>query len=770
MTGETPHTAETDASGNKPNSRKDTLMPGHQAFVPHLAASLAGLLRLRGTPLSLRRLTAHLPGGFTPPTVEDCLNAAEIAGAPSRMMALPSLADIPLPALPCILLLGEDSMGQRQTCILLGIEAKGAGRHESADSRDSGPDDTASTDGTVRIIFPETEPEAVSMPLSDLEAWYSGFAVFLPSAAPRSDPRVDSLPLTPPRHWFWGVLREFVPIYRDVALASFVVNLLSLASPLFVMNVYDRVVPNNAVYTLWVLAAGLLIAHAMDFALRNLRSYFVDTAGRNADVIITSRLMDAILRMRLDNKPESTGGMVNNLREFEQVRDFFGSTTLLAVFDLPFLAVFLLLVAFIGGPMVLLLLFALPLMLLFVWAIQAPFQQSVARQLRQNMQKNALLVEITAGLETVKSTLAQGHMKHQWESVVDAAAAESARTRQLASLAQSGTLFITYLVNAGVIIFGVYRIQEGLLTQGGLIACVILVSRALGPLMQITTMITHMQKSRMALKALEQIVNLPSEQDGGAKADSTGLVADIGLRDVTFRYPGSQKLALQNVSLRIRPGEKVGVVGATGSGKSTLARLLVGLYQPTEGNITFGGVDIRQLDQADLRSRIGFMPQDNFLFYGSVRENIALGSPWLDMKTLVKAARIAGVDSFVNTHPAGYDMPVGERGLALSGGQRQAVALARTLVRAPEVLVLDEPSSNLDMEGEHALMLRLRDIVRNKTLIIMTHRPSLLSLVDRVIVIIDGRIAADGPRDAVLRAMRDGRMRRLHTGEGGKHG
>jgi ATP-binding cassette subfamily C protein LapB len=713
-----------------------------RVFAPPLLVALASLLRLRGNNISIQRLAAGLPGGFAPPTSEDCLNAARAAGAAPRLLHKPKLADIPGPTLPCVLLLQDDSDGRPQACVLL---------------------ETDAASGRATAILPETEPDTVEMSLDELERRYAGYAVFVPQA-PQRDARAQSLQPDRPASWFWSVLREHAPVYRDVAIASFVVNLLTLASPLFIMNVYDRVVPNNAILTLWVLALGLLAAHAMDFLLRNLRGYFVDLAGRNADVLIASRLVERVLHMRLDNKPESTGGLVNNLREFEQIRDFFGSTTLLALFDLPFLLLFVLLVAYIGGPMVSLVLTALPIMLLFVWILHFPFQRSVEQQFQQNMQKNSLLVEIISGLETIKSSLAQGHMKKRWESVVDAGARESARSRSLASLANTGMLFITYLINAGVIIWGVYRITEGELTQGGLIACVILVSRSLGPLMQIAAMLTQMQRSRTALQALHLIMQIPLEQSETQVAQSGGLIPDLALEQVSFSYPGSPRPALDTINLRIRPGEKVGVIGATGSGKSTLARLLIGLYQPREGGILFGGVDIRQLDQAELRDRIAYLPQENILFYGNVRENIALGNPWLNMKQLVRAAELAGVADFVKKHPLGYDMPVGERGSALSGGQRQAVALARTLARDAEIFVLDEPSSNLDMESENLLMQRLQAYTRGKTLIVMTHRPSLLALVDRVIVLHDWTVAADGPRDAVLRALQENAQKNAGQG------
>ena len=619
-------------------------------FAPPFLLALATLLRLRGRHYSLQQLTAALPGGFEPPDVAACLRSAALAGIEPRLLPFEHLEDIPGPTLPCLIVLqprGDGSESRGRACVLVAIDTQ---------------------NGTARAVFPETDPDETECLLDELNTLYAGYAVFVSQGAPK-DVRTEHLGLNPKRHWFWGTLRDYFPLYRDVALASMVINLLTLASPLFIMNVYDRVVPNNAVYTLWVLVAGLMIAHGMDFALRNLRGYFVDVAGRNADVRLGSQLIERVLFMRLDHKPPSVGGIVNNLREFEQVRDFFGSTTLIALFDLPFLLIFIAIVGYIGGPMVSLPLLALPLMLLFVWGVQMPFQRSVERQYTQNTQKNSLLVEIIGGLETVKSALAQGHMQRRWEELVDNSAREAARSRRLASLAQSGTLLITYIINAGIIVWGVYRIAEGQMSQGGLIACVILVSRALGPLMQMAVMITQMQKSRIALKALDQIMELPLER--GVSHDvveSKGLDTEIRLDQVRFGYPGSQTSALKSLSLRIRPGERVAFIGSTGSGKSTLGRLLAGLYPPSDGMVSLGGVDVRQIDPTDLRARVGFMPQDNYLFHGTVRENIAIGCPWQDIKSIVHAARVAGVTDFVNHHPQGYDMQVGERGQDLSGG------------------------------------------------------------------------------------------------------
>lgn len=705
-------------------------------FVPPLVSSLSTLGQLKGNQISPQRIVASLPGGFAPPSLDDCLRAAARAGLSLRLYHRPSLTDIPLPTLPCALVLQKASSGQTQSCVLLGMD------NES---------------GLARVVFPETSPESVQTPISELDADYSGYAVFAVAEAPKDD-RAEELKLAPASHWFWGVVRSYASMYRDVAVASLAINFLGLAAPLFIMNVYDRVITNNAFYTLWMFVIGLLVAHAMDIALRQLRSYFVDLAGRNTDVIIGSRLMEKVLNMRLDGKPASIGALANNLREFEQIRDFAGSNTLLTLFDLPFLLIFLAFIGFIGGPIVLLPILAVPLMLLAIKLAHLPFSRAMEGQFKRNMQKNSLLVEILGGLETVKASQAQGQFQNLWERVIDKAAEDSAKARALSELVRNSTMFITYILNAAVIVMGVYLIAADRMSQGALIACVILTGRAVGPLLQTVGMLIQLQRSRVSMRGLDKIMYAPSEQQRGIGVETTGLLPDIELSHVTFSYPENSQAALRDLSLRIQPGERVGIIGSTGSGKSTLARLLIGLYMPQDGSVSFGGIDIRQIDPSDLRRRISYMPQDNYLFYGSVRDNIAMGSPWLDMSGLVRAAELSGAADFVRRHPLGYDMPVGERGQSLSGGQRQSVALARTLARSPDVLVLDEPTSNLDMEAEQRLISRLQSFLPGRTVILFTHRLSTLALVERLVVMHEGAVLADGPRDAVLAAMREGRL------------
>lgn len=547
-----------------------------------------------------------------------------------------------------------------------------------------------------------------------------------------------------------------MPIYRHVAFASVVINLIGVISPLFVMNVYDRVIPNNAVDTLWVLAIGILIAYLFDFLLRNLRSYFVDVAGRNADVVLSSRLVQKVLTMRLDAKPESTGALVNNLREFESLREFFSSSTLLAFIDLPFLVVALLLLGYIGGPLVILPLCAIPVLIITGIVLQEAGKRTAEQGYKQNMQKNALLVELVNGLETLKACMAESRMLHLWEQVVGVSAKAGSVAKKYNNLAITISTLVTQAVSVGMVIWGVYRIADGTMTMGGLIGSNILVGRAMAPLMQIASLLTRLQNSRMSLQALDLLMQLPSEgQNDNEYVEFGKLDASFSFEDLAFAYPGAERLALTDISVFIKPGEKVGVVGRMGSGKSTLGKMLIGLYQPRDGAVKFGGVDIRQLAEADLRGRVGFLPQDVVLFYGTIRDNIALGDPTINDQMILRASTLAGVTEFIRSNPAGFGAQVGEWGMSLSGGQRQAVALARALVRDPDILILDEPTSNMDNASEQMIKNRLKAVMGNKTLVLITHRLSMLELVDRLIVMEGGRIIADGPKNEVLRRLRE---------------
>lgn len=699
--------------------------------IPPFIHSLYALMRLLGKPVSMPLLLGGVMGGPDTGSPAACLRSAKKWGLSARLVHRENLNDISPLTLPCILLLKGD-----RSCVLV--------------RRKPGQD---SADDEAEIVLPETGEAVKTASLTSLAEDYTGYAVFC-TLEGKLDGRTEGLPLSRHKRWFWDVILHYLPLYKHVIVASVIINIAAVAGSLFAMNVYDRVVPNQAMETLWVLTLGILIAYLLDFILRNVRSYFVDLAGRNADVILSTTLIRKVLTLRLDAKPDSTGALVNNLREFESLREFFSSGSLLAFVDLPFLLFFLLLIAMIGGPVVFVLLIAIPLLIGSGLFLQLLARRNAEHHYRQNMQKNALLVEMISGLETVKTSMAENRLQNLWEQIADVSAESSRASRRYSSLAVSVANSVSQLVAVAVIVWGVYRITEGSMTMGGLIACNILSGRAMSPIMQISGMLSRLQQSRMALGALNKVMELPSENDPGKeRVDFDVLHPSFSFEKATFSYPGSERSALTDVSFTIRPYEKVGIVGRMGSGKSTIGKLMAGLYDPKDGSVRYGGVDIRQLDTVNLRQRIGFMPQDVFLFYGSIRDNIALGDPSVDDRMILRAAYAAGATDFIQAHPSGFGAQVGERGMLLSGGQRQSLALARALLHDPEVLILDEPTSNMDRSTESAVKTRIAKLAERKTLVIITHRPSLVDLVDRLILVEGGRIIADGPKEEVLLAI-----------------
>lgn len=713
------------ASDETPKVLADSI-PESADHTPSFAHSLRTLLRLMGRPVSLPLLLSGIRGGPSSDSPSACLRSAKRYGLDACIAHRKSLNNISSLVLPCILLLKHG-----QSCVLLKQDAAA---------------------NTAEVIFPEGSENPKTVNRQELEEEYVGYAVF-GSLTGKLDARARvALPVT--KRWFWDVIAHYMPLYKHVIIATILINFLGIAGSLFAMNVYDRVVPNQAEETLWVLASGVLFAYVVDFILRNVRGYFVDLAGRNADVVLSSKLMSKVLSLRMDAKPDSTGALVNNLSGFESLRDFFSSGSLVVLADLPFLIIFLTLIFLIGGPIVFVPLTAVPLMVGIGLLLQMGARRFAATNYMLNMQKNALLTEIVHGLETVKTSRAESRLLHLWEQICDASAETSRISRRYATLTLSVSSGLSQLVSVGVIVWGVYRIMDGAMTMGGLIACNILAGRAMAPLMQLAGMISRLHQSRMALAALNAIMELPTEDPAETDKTDFGLLQPaFTFEHVGFSYPGAKQNSLSDVSFTIRPHEKVGIIGRMGSGKSTVGRLMTGLYTPQEGAVRFGGVDLRQMDAANLRGRIGYLPQDVTLFYGTIRDNIALDDPGIADQRVLRAAYQAGATEFIRTLPGGLGAPVGEQGFAISGGQRQSVALARALLHDPEVLILDEPTSNMDKATESLLRTRLAKLVEGKTLVLITHRASLLALVNRLIIIDNGRVVADGPRDEVLEAI-----------------
>jgi ATP-binding cassette subfamily C protein LapB len=617
--------------------------------------------------------------------------------------------------------------------------------------------------GHAEILMPEAGRGAARLTLAELEKIYAGYVIFVrPEVG--FDSRTDDARAERPSSWFWGTVASFWPVYLQVALAALVVNIFALTGSLFTMNVYDRVVPNNAIETLWVLAIGAAAVFVFDLILRSVRNYFLENAGNRADILLASRIFEHVLGVRMAGRPASAGAFANHLREFETLRDFFTSSTLAALIDLPFALLFMLVVWQIGGPLAWIPAVAFPIVALIGFLIQIPLNRAVRRSFADATQKHGILVETLGGLETIKSLGAEGRMLGRWESIVGRTARSATRSRTLSALAINFSLFAQNAVSVVMVIAGVYMIAEGQITLGALIACTMLAGRAMLPLSQVAALATRLEQSLAALGALNKVMALPVERPPNAhfvhRADMQG---EIEFRNVEFSYPNQKLGALNGLSLFVRAGERVGIIGRIGSGKSTVARLMLALYEPQGGAILVDGTDLRQIDPASLRQRIGCLLQDVYLFYGTVRENILAGAPHADDAALLSASYVAGVDEFCNRHPLGFDTPVGERSELLSGGQRQAVALARALVGNPPILILDEPTSAMDNSSETLFKTRLTEVLPGKTLVLITHRSSLLSLVDRLVVIDNGRVVADGPRETVIAALAQGKIR---TGKG----
>lgn len=709
---------------------------GLRADVLHhdpLLDCLVELARIHARPNTRAALVAGLPlekGTLTPSLFA---RAASRAGL-SAKVARRSLERIDALLLPAVLLLqGEEA------CVLLGWDESGA---------------------TARVLFPETGQGSVQVSREALAERYTGIAIFCRPHF-RFDQRTPQVGEVKLRHWFWGTLAEQWPVYRDVLGAALMINLIALALPMFTMNVYDRVVPNRAIETLWVLALGVVAILCVDMVLRSLRGYFIDLASARIDLQLSAGIMERVLGVRMEARPAAVGAFSSNLRSFETVRDFITSASVTAFIDLPFALLFILVVALIAWPLIFPLLFGIVVVVVYAYILQHKMHDLSETTYRAGALRNATLVESLSALETIKTQGAEAVMQSKWEKSVAFVARVNNRMRFLAAAATNGALEIQQVLNVLVIVVGVYLIADNKLSMGGLIACTMLSSRALAPLGQLVGLLMQYHNAKVALTSLEQVMKNPVERPADASfVHRPELKGDIEFRDVQFNYPNSQVAALKGITCRIRAGEKVVVIGRIGSGKTTLQKLLLGLYLPTSGSVSIDGVDLRQLDPADLRRNIGYVAQDVTLFYGTLRENIAIGAPYADDAAIVAAAEVGGLTDFVNRHPDGFDMMIGERGDSMSGGQRQGVAIARAFLMDPPILLLDEPTSAMDFSSEQQFKQRLKALAAHKTVLIVTHRNSLLDLADRVIVIDDGRVVADGPRDQVIQALQGGRIGR----------
>ncbi|MEI8629523.1 type I secretion system permease/ATPase [Vibrio sp. M60_M70] len=676
---------------------------------------------VNGLPLSDGKLTPFL-----------LPRAAERAGlvAKENRAELENISSLILPAI--LVLKGGDS------CVLNSI---------NAETREA------------EVTTLESGMVPISIPLEDLLEQYTG-RYFLVKKQFRFDERSPEVLKTNEGHWFWSTLWQSKRIYRDVLIASLLINLFAVAAPLFTRLVYDKVVPNLAFETLWVLASGIFVVFLFDFILKSLRNYFIDVAGKKSDILISSKLFSKVMGIRMESKPPSVGAFARHLQEFESIREFFTSATVSALIDLPFAILFLVIIWLMAGDLVYVPMVGVVILIVHSLLIQGPLRRSIEEGSRLASQKYANLIESLAGLETVKMLSAQSQFQYRWEEAVAHMANWNIKSRRITDSIQNAAGFVQQSSNVGMIILGVYLIAEGELTMGGLIAATMLSGRAIGPLVQLSLLSTRYNQAKSSMTIINQVMEMPDEQEERKRYIHRPIIqGKIEIDRVTFHYPDSPVASIRNISLTINPGEKVAIIGRIGSGKTTLERLIMGLYKPTEGHVRIDDTDIAQLHHVDVRRNIGCVPQDSNLFFGSIRDNITLGRPLTDDRDVLDAANRAGVTAFTQSDPAGLERQVGEGGAMLSGGQRQAVTIARAFLGRPPVLLMDEPTSAMDNRSEMHIKHQLSQLKPSETLILITHKTSMLDIVDRVIVMEKGSIIADGPKAQVLNDLKQGKVR-----------
>lgn len=688
-----------------------------------LLQSLSLLTQRLGRPVSEVSLRASIPVDQEGVTPEQAIQALERAGFSAKLekRALKKIPDFLFP----VLLLLED----QQSCLLAALG-----------------------DQEAQVVYPGQGEIAQPMSRRQLESQYAGAFIQVTPAA-ESPAAVDNTEERT-RFWFWGTIAKSWGLYGEVVAASLMINLFTLAIPLFVMNVYDRVIPNSASETLWVLAIGVALVLGFDFLLRMLRGWFLDRAGKRSDLLISQMIMDHLLGMRMEAQPRSAGAVSSHLREFENLREFFTSSTLIPLIDLPFLILFLGIIQLLAGEIMWIPLLGVIIVLLVSFLLQFPVHRHVKAGFEQSANKQGVLVEALTGMEAIKSQGAERVFLGRWKGAVTQLASSAQRGRFWGILAANLSTLVHQLTLVAVVVVGASIVTVGEMTIGALVAVTILTGRVMAPLGNMVALLGRYRQSRVALKALDQMMQLPLERPHGERfMQRPAWQGGVEFDRVTFSYPDQPTPVLGEFSLKVDPGERVGVIGKVGSGKSTILRLMLGLYQPQSGVVRVDGTDLMQLDPVEIRHRAGMVPQEVTLFSGTLRDNLTLGLPGVDDAVLLRAAQIAGVDAFAQHHPAGYSMQIGEHGRGLSGGQQQAVALARALILDPSILLLDEPTSAMDNRAEQEIRQRLLEVLPGKTLVLVTHRTSLLSLVDRLVVVDQGRVVMDGERDAVLKRL-----------------
>ena len=694
--------------------------------------------KLYNRPYSADALIADLPipSGRTTPelfslSVEGSKSAfhraAQRAGFSSKLVNY-SFKDISPLLLPVILVLKGDEKSEK-ACILTEI---------SPDRK------------YAKIILPEVEDGENWVETEFLEAEYIDFAFLLKPEHHYKDAHKRLLKHED-RHWFWGTLAYSRGVYMDVIIASFLINLFVMASPIFTLNIYDRVVPNNAIDTMWIFATGIVVIYIFDIVLKFLRSYFLENAAKKSDVIMSSMIYEHVLNLKMASKPRSVGSFANNLKDFDSIRGFFTASSIATIIDLPFTIIFLFIIYIIGGWLIAIPIASALIIIIYSIIVEKPMRRSVQSTYEASAHKNAVLIESLSALETIKALGISGQYQWKWEEATGDVAKKGLKSKILSNSISTFVNFIIQLNTIAIIIGGVYAIGDRTLSMGGLIAVVMLGSRMLAPLGQVAALIANFQQTKTAYDAINNIMKLSVEREEAKNfVQRPSFAGKIEFRHVSFIYPNTDNKILDDISFIINPGESVGIIGTNGSGKTTIEKLILGLYEPTEGSILIDGIDIKQIDPADLRRNISYIPQEVILFQGTLKENIVLRSPGASDEDILKVSKLSGVSDFVDTHPMGYDMFIGERGDGLSGGQKQSISIARAFIHSAPIILLDEPTNSMDSTHENNFIKAMSGYKTGKTMLLISHKNILLALTQRLILLDKGKIVLDGTHNDVV--------------------
>ncbi|WP_417762957.1 type I secretion system permease/ATPase [Shewanella sp.] len=713
-----------------PKTEQWSIPASQRVTVDPLLDCLVLMTEYYGSPCSVESLVAGLPLSTTVLPPELFPQAASRAGLTAKLTRK-GLDQVTAIQLPCVLLLKD-----KKACVLRELDFEKQ---------------------TAVIQLPETGGQQV-LSMEELESLYVGY-LFLVKQQYRGDMGFDVYQHDHGSHWLLQTLRDAAPIYRDALIASVLVNIFALVSPLFVMNVYDKVVPNLAFESLWVLAVGAGIAYLFDLVMRQLRAYLIDIAGKKVDIIVSSRLFYKAIGLPLEKRSASVGGMARQMGEFDSIRDFLTSATITTLVDLPFALLFMVIIFIVAGDLAVIPLIASVLILLFTLSIQPKLKQAIEESNKFSSLKHGHLIESLAALESIKAYGAEGLVQKSWQQMIGHTANWQLKSKKLSNAVAHFATFTVQVTTVFVVILGVYRVADNAISMGGIIAAVMLSSRAVSPMAQLANLMTRANQMISALRQLDGIMTQEDEfENKGHLVSKQRLMGKLEADNITFSYPGSDKLVLHPLSLRIQPGERVAIIGRNGSGKSTLAKLLIGLYKPSEGSLRYDGIDSAQIHPSDLRRNFGYLPQDVTLFHGTIRDNILFGTRSVTEHQIMRATQLSGVSLFTDMESEGLDRQVGEKGESLSRGQRQTVALARAILNDPPVLLMDEPTASLDARAEKQFMQSMTYVSKDRTLILITHKMDLLRLVDRVIVLDKGRILADGPKAKVLELLNQGLM------------